>query len=104
MALWVKKISINYLQNPTFETGICQSNHVTLLFIYPCRVMSQSEDQLSNVNENHVSTKELLNSSAQELIDEINLKRKRDSALLAGERYIMKNNYYVLVRNRNKIN
>ena len=36
------------------------------------------------MNNKPVSCKELLNSSAQELIEEINSKRKRDSALLAG--------------------
>ena len=44
--------------------------------------MAETGDQL--LEEKQVSTRELLNRSAQDLIEEVNAKRKRDTTLLAG--------------------
>ena len=47
--------------------------------------MAETDDQLlGSMEEKQVSTRELLNGSAQDLIEEVNAKRKRDSTLLAG--------------------
>lgn len=59
--------------------------------------MAETGDQL--LEEKQVSTRELLNRSAQDLIEEVNSKRKRDTTLLAGttERLV----WYALLRMRN---
>ena len=50
------------------------------------RGMAESGDQLlGSVEGKQVSTRELLNRNAQDLIEEVNSKRKRDTTLLAGE-------------------
>lgn len=48
--------------------------------------MAETGGQL--LEEKQVSTRELLNRSAQDLIEEVNAKRKRDSTLLAGPWFV----------------
>ena len=57
-----------------------------VVFIYNFdRGTAQTGDQLlGSMKEKQVSTREILDRNVQDLIEEVNAKRKRDTTLLAG--------------------